>query len=86
MLRIELSNSSKKFLKQCDNSLYERIISKIKLLSENPFPQDTKRVLGQKEKIFRIRVGKYRIEYVIFLDENLLFISDVDLRGRIFKK
>lgn len=86
MLKVELSNRSKRFLKNCEDILYERIINKIKELREDPFPQDVKRVIGRKEKIFRVRIGKCRIEYVLFLDKNLLFISDIDDRKRIYKK
>ena len=86
MFRIEFSNRSKKFLKKCEDSLYERLMVKIKSLKENPFPQDAKRVVGQREKIFRIRVGKCRIEYVVFHERNLIFISDVDNRPRVYNK
>jgi len=86
MLKVELSNLAKKFLKNCENKLYERLMNKIKELQKDPFPSDVKRVAGKKEKIFRVRVGKVRIEYVLFLDKNLLFISDVDKRPRIYNK
>jgi len=86
MLKTEISNRSKKFLKNCDNILYDRIINKIKELEKDPFPQDVKRIIGRKEKVFRIRIGKCRIEYVLFLEKNLLFISDIDKRPRIYDK
>ncbi len=43
MLKIELGNPAKRFLKKCDKNLYERLVSEIKSLSNNPFPQDVKR-------------------------------------------
>ena len=57
MLRTELGNPAKRFLKKCDKNLYERLISRIKLLSNEPFPSDVKRVVGRKERVFRVRVG-----------------------------
>ncbi|MEK6852432.1 MAG: type II toxin-antitoxin system RelE/ParE family toxin [Nanoarchaeota archaeon] len=81
---MELASSAKRFLRKCDKVLYERIISRIKKLSEDLFPQDVKRVLGRKEKVFRIRVGDYRILYVVFHDRNTVLISDIDKRPRVY--
>lgn len=63
-----------------------RILDKIKKLSNNPFPQDTKRVVERKEKTFRIRVGGYRITYVVFMSKKTIVITDIDKRGRIYKR
>jgi mRNA interferase RelE/StbE len=84
MYEIEVSDSSRKFLKKADKNLCERILEKIEKLAENPFPQDCKRVEGRKEKIFRVRVGKCRIMYVIFQEQNKLFISDIDKRSKAY--
>ena len=84
MLKVELGNSAKKFLKKCDKNLYERLISEIKSLSNNPFPQDVKRVVGRKEKVFRVRVGDYRITYVVVYEQNLILIADIDKRSKIY--
>jgi len=53
-------------------------------LREDPFPQDVKRVVGKKDKIFRVRTGKYRIQYSVFHERNLIFVSDIDKRERAF--
>ena len=84
MLRIELGNPAKRFLKKCDKNLYERLISEIKLLSNNSFPQDVKRVVGRKEKVFRVRVGDYRITYIVVYEQNIILIADIDKRSKIY--
>ena len=84
MLNIELGNPTKRFLKKCDKDLYERLTSKIKSLSDNPFPQDVKRVVGRKEKVFRVRVGDYRIMYLVFYEQNLILITDIDKRSKVY--
>lgn len=84
MLRIELGNPAKRFLKKCDKNLYERLILKIKLLYNNPFPQDIKRVVGKKEKVFRVRVGDYRITYIVVYEQNIILIADIDKRSKIY--
>ena len=83
MLNIELGSPAKRFLKKCDPSLYERLRDRIKSLASDPFPSDIKRVVGRKEKIFRVRVGDYRIMYIVFHNENLLLITDIDKRSKV---
>jgi len=63
MFDIELSSHAKKFLKRADKELVTRIIQKIEILAEDPFPPDAKRIVNRKDKLFRIRVGDYRIQY-----------------------
>lgn len=84
MFNIELGNPAKRFLRKCDKTLYERLMNKIKSLASNPFPQGVKRVIGRKEKIFRVRVGDYRIQYAVFRERNLILITDVDKRSRAY--
>ena len=84
MYDVEFSNSSKKFLVKTEKEFCARIIEKIEKLSENPFPQDCKRVEGRKEKVFRIKVGKYRIMYVVFQEQNKLFVSEIAKRSKIY--
>lgn len=84
MLKIEFSNSSRKFLKNCDDELYNRITERIKELSLNPYPKDRKRVSGRKEKVFRVRIGSYRILYVVANERNALIISDIDKREKVY--
>ena len=84
MLNIELGNPAKRFLKNCDNQLYERLMERIKKLAIEPFPQEIKRVVGRSEKIFRVRVGDYRIQYTVLNDKNTIIITDVDKRPRAY--
>jgi len=84
MFSAEFSSEAKRFLKKAEKKLAIRIISKIEKLREDPFPSDVKRVINRKEKVFRVRVGDYRIEYSAFYDRNLLFISDIAKRPRAY--
>jgi len=83
---IYLSTSSQKFLKKLDEIDYERIIKRLEKLSIDPFPSDAKRIIGRKEKVFRIRVGDFRILYVVYLDKQSILISNIDKRSRIYKR
>ena len=84
MFEIELSSHAKRFLKKADEQLAKRIIEKIEKLGAEPFPTDVKRVVNQKEKIFRVRVGDYRIQYTVHYEESLVFISDIEKRSRAY--
>lgn len=84
MLEVKFSSKSRKFLRKIDSVNWKRLVEKIESLRKDPFPSDAKRVVGRKEKTFRVRVGDYRILYVVFFDKNLLFISNIDKRPRVF--
>ncbi len=85
MFNLELANPTKRFLRKCDPILYERLMSEIKLIAVNPFPSDVKRVAGRKEKVFRVRVGDYRIQYVVIFERNIILITDVDKRSHAYE-
>jgi len=40
--------------------------------------------VNRKDKIFRVRVGDYRIQYLVIYDRNLIFISYIDKRERAY--
>jgi mRNA interferase RelE/StbE len=82
--QITISNKSKKFLKNCDLDLYQRLMERIRELTNNPFPPDIKRVEGEKGKVFRIRVGKYRITYEVYTEKNEILIVNVGKRENIY--
>ena len=84
MLSPEFSTSASKFLKKADKQLAKRLVDEIEKLTKDPFPKDVKRVVNQQEKVFRVRVGDYRIQYCVLFDRNLLFITDIDKRERAY--
>ena len=82
MLEVKYSNQVSKFLKKIDKELAKRLLNRIEKLQIEPFPQNVKRVEGQK--LFRIRVGDYRILYEVDRPGNLLGIVKIDKRERIY--
>jgi len=61
MFDIEFSSQSKKFLNKAETVVAKRLIERIEDLAVEPFPSDVKRIVNKKDKIFRIRLGDYRI-------------------------
>ena len=84
MLELEFSNNARKFLKNSEKDLSLRLIEVIKKLAENPYPANCKRIEGRLEKVFRVRVGDYRILYVVIAENNKLLISDIDKRSKVY--
>ncbi|MFA4975855.1 MAG: type II toxin-antitoxin system RelE/ParE family toxin [Candidatus Paceibacterota bacterium] len=85
MFELEYSKSSKKFLKSSEKELLSRIFSKLEMLKNNPVPSDAK-FIGREDndKIFRIRIGKYRILYRIKETEKIILVSKIDKRERVY--
>jgi mRNA interferase RelE/StbE len=84
MFSVEFGSEAKKFLRKTEKQNAERIIKRIRKLREDPFPSDVKRVIGKKDKIFRVRVGDYRIQYGVNYDRNLIFVSEIDKRPKAY--
>jgi len=84
MYRVIPGKYAQKFLKKCDKVLAERLLKKMRELAVNPFPSDVIRVSGRKEKVFRVRVGDYRILYVVYFEKNEILISDIDKREDVY--
>ena len=81
---VSYSNQAIKFLKKADKVLVKRLLQKIEDLCEKPIMHDSKTVEGYQEKLFRVRVGDYRILYEVDYEKNLLGIVKIDKRPRAY--
>ena len=86
MFSAELKKPALKFLKSIkDKTLLKRISDRIDELEKNPFPQDIERVESYKDvKVFRVRVGDYRILYFVDYSSSKVYIEKIDERGRVY--
>ena len=84
MYSIFLGPPSQRFLNRADKELRARIWEKLDELKTNPFPKGVEQVLGKKEKSFRVRVGKYRIQYVVLKEVKQVLVFDIDKRDRAY--
>ena len=85
MFKIYLDIPTQKYLKKLDNSVSQRIIESIERLAEDPIPPDSKRIIGIMEKVFRIRVGKFRVLYRVNYKNFCVVVIDINTRGRVYK-
>lgn len=74
-----------KFVKKLDNQTKERIKGRLLKLQEDPFPSEVERVEGYKdEKIFRVRVGDYRILYFVRYENNQIYVAKIGKRSMVY--
>ncbi|WP_410508810.1 type II toxin-antitoxin system RelE/ParE family toxin [Methanosarcina hadiensis] len=86
MFEIFLDTPAKSFIKKLDSKNSQRIIKAIEKLAEDPIPHDAKRIYGTSRKLFRIRVGDFRVLYRVDYEEVIIIVVDIDLRKRIYKE
>lgn len=83
----EFSSKAGKYINKLDEIMRRRIEQKINKLEEDPFPHEVERVQDYKgEKVFRVRVGDYRILYIVRYNPNRLLIAKVDKRSRVYDR
>jgi mRNA interferase RelE/StbE len=79
-----LGTKSEKFIKNLEAETRTRIWEKLDQLKLNPFPSDVVRIVGKKLKSFRVRVGKYRIQYIVIQEKKEIVIFDINKRERAY--
>ena len=84
MFELFIHSHAQRFLAKLERDTCSRIIRAIEGLSDDPIPHDSKRVVGSKEKLFRIRVGKFRVLYSVDYEERTIVVIKVDSRERAY--
>ena len=79
LYKIEWKRSAVKELKQLPKEVISRILSAVEQLALQPFPNQTKKLVGS-ENNFRIRVSDYRIVYTV--SSNILTIEVIRIGHR----
>jgi len=82
MFNIELTETSKKFLKKLDKKDAEIILNKIYDLKDNPF-RYVKRLQG--EKLWRLRIGDYRAVVDIIISMNKIIVVRIGHRKNVYR-
>lgn len=73
MLKIRLSKSALKFLKQVPTKHGRQLAMTLESLNANPLPQDSKKLKGTAD-YHRVDLGEYRVIYRIDTKEELIII------------
>ncbi len=85
MFEIQFFKSARKGLKRLDTTSKQRIMKAIYALREEPFPAGVKKLKGQSEELYRIRVGDYRIIYTVKDGELLILVLTIGHRRDVYR-
>lgn len=80
---ITLASSAEKEINSLPESVQKRVEKAIDSLKSNPRPRGTAK-LKSKEDLYRIRVGDYRIIYVVDDKKHLVDVSYVRHRSKAY--
>ena len=82
---IYFKKDTKKFLDRLDKIQKKRIKERLLILSDNPFPENVKTVVGM-ENVLRLRIGDFRLLYILDRNEKEIYIVKIDKRSRVYRK
>jgi mRNA interferase RelE/StbE len=85
MYRIIFKKSAKKELDKLPSSIVKKIAPVIDELAINPRPKGSKKLEAQKNELWRIRVGDYRVVYLISDTIQVVEIQKLGHRKDIYK-
>ncbi len=83
MYKTKVSRKAKKFLEKAPLKTKIRLIKTMKALEKNPF--QGKKLGGQRQGSYSVRMWPYRIIYEIHKKEILIYIIDIGHRRDIYE-
>ena len=81
---IYFKKSAEKELRSLDKKLIPRVLNSIEELSDNPIPITSRKLVGS-ERTYRIRIGDYRVIYIINHELNNIEIQKIAHRKEVYK-
>ena len=81
---LEIKHSAQRELDSLDDSVFKRIDRKILALADNPRPPGCNKLRGYKDQ-WRIRVGDWRVVYLIDDEAKLVTITRVAHRREVYE-
>ncbi len=81
---VEIKPSARRELERLSDTLIDRLLPKIEALGANPRPAGCKKLRGYRD-LWRIRVGDYRIVYIIDDVREILSITRIAHRKEVYE-
>jgi mRNA interferase RelE/StbE len=81
---LEINQSAQKELDALDDTVFKRIDRKILALADNPRPAGCKKLKGFKDQ-WRIRVGDWRVLYIIDAETKTVTVMHVAHRREVYE-
>ena len=83
---VEFKEDTMKELSKLDKKVAQRILNKIKWLSENFEVVSHERLKGEEwEDMFKLRIGDYRVIYSVDRERKIITIHLIGHRSEIYK-
>lgn len=82
--RIQIRKQALKEMEALPVSANKKIVAAIENLSENPRPAGCKKLKGERESLWRIRIGDYRVIYSIEDVVRIVEIRKIGHRKEIY--
>jgi mRNA interferase RelE/StbE len=80
---VKLRRSAEKELDSLPEKLHNRIVSALSALKENPLPIGVKKLQGREG--YRIRIGSYRVLYVIDKSKKVVDVFSIADRKEVYR-
>jgi mRNA interferase RelE/StbE len=81
---VDTKPSSRRELEKLSNSLIARLVPKIEGLAADPRPTGCRKLRGYKD-LWRIRVGNYRVVYIIDDDRKMVSVTRIAHRKDVYE-
>ncbi|MBN1425445.1 type II toxin-antitoxin system RelE/ParE family toxin [Candidatus Fermentibacteria bacterium] len=82
--RVEWKASAVRELTKLDRPVIPRVAEAVSALASNPLPRGARKLHGG-ERTYRIRVGEYRVVYVVRESERVVEINRVRHRRDVYR-
>jgi len=82
--KVVISSSAEKSLKKIPKKDVGRIVVAMQRLAVHPFPVGARKLSGY-EKVFRVRIGKYRVIYEVEGQKLLILVLKIGHRKDIYR-
>ena len=83
--KVEWKRSAVKELEKLPRQAITRVVEAVRYLASNPFPAGIRKLTGS-DQTYRIRVGVYRILYIVNVDQLIIEIIRVKHRKDVYKR
>ena len=83
--RLIYANPAKKILEALPVEIAQRIYVKLGELVAGQSSLDIKKLSGYQDQRYRLRVGDYRIVYVVWKQQVIVYVIDIGHRKEIYR-
>ena len=81
MYTVVFRTSFERTFKKLDRSVQQQILDELSVLAQNPFSHPHIRpIVGVRQKAYRLRVGRWRVLYLLLTRNHTLEVIDLFIR------